>query len=203
MIGRIIVGIIISYTVGKMMQPGESIISNISGRCTPRFQLKNVVKTMNNIMVLKNKGTDEHKDIEESLSHDDINDMFSTIDMSCDSIINNKKKQIDIINAEEQTQNITHNSSTSNNVVITDNFVVPENAVVPENVVVNENAVVTENVVNNKTIILPLENITMVSEENSDEISISVSEASQITIDETDQPRKKRAYKPRKKKDAL
>lgn len=83
----------------------DSIISNITGGCTPRFKLKNVVNTMNNLLVLANNTHEEHKDIEETLSHDDINDMFSTIDMSCDSIINNEKNS-HINDEDEHVENI-------------------------------------------------------------------------------------------------
>ena len=69
----------------------DSVLSNVTGNVTPRFKLKNVVKTMNNLKVLSNT-KEEPKNIEEKLSHDDLNDMFSTIDISCDSIINNEKE---------------------------------------------------------------------------------------------------------------
>jgi hypothetical protein len=69
----------------------DSVLSNVTGNVTPRFKLKNVVKTMNNLKVLNNT-KEEPKNIEEKLSHDDLNDMFSTIDISCDSIINNEKE---------------------------------------------------------------------------------------------------------------
>jgi hypothetical protein len=62
---------------------------------TPRFKNKNS-KTIYNLLSLNNKN--EPTKIEECLSHDELNDMFSTIDSSCDSIINNKK--VNILSAE-------------------------------------------------------------------------------------------------------
>jgi hypothetical protein len=170
----------------------NSIISNISGGCTPRFKLKNVVKTMNNMLVLSNNAQEEHTQIEGSLSHDDITDMFSTIDMSCDSIINNTKKEIDTIGSQEnceQTENIITNMVEPPNYNIID---------LSTNIIETNNDVLVS-----ETMMPPAENITMLSEENNDEISLSVSESSLLTTDEQDQPKKKRAYKPRKKKEPL
>jgi hypothetical protein len=86
----------------------DSVLSNVTGNVTPRFKLKNVVKTMNNLKVLSNT-KEEPKNIEEKLSHDDLNDMFSTIDISCDSIINNEKEteETQETNAPETIENIS------------------------------------------------------------------------------------------------
>ena len=92
----------------------DSVLSNVTGNVTPRFKLKNVVKTMNNLKVLSNT-KEEPKNIEEKLSHDDLNDMFSTIDISCDSIINNEKETEENIqekNAEETHAEETHAEET-------------------------------------------------------------------------------------------
>jgi hypothetical protein len=100
----------------------DSIMSNITPGGTPKFKLKNIVKTMNNFIVLSNNKQEEHKDIEETLSHDDINDMFSTIDMSCDSIINNEKNA-DINGIDEKIENI----------VVTETYAEPENCIIEDN----------------------------------------------------------------------
>jgi hypothetical protein len=91
------------------------VLSNVTGNVTPRFKLKNVVKTMNNLKVLSNT-KEEPKNIEEKLSHDDLNDMFSTIDISCDSIINNEKEteeNIQETNAEETNAEETNAAETN------------------------------------------------------------------------------------------
>jgi hypothetical protein len=69
----------------------SSISSNVSSNNTPspKFKLNDVVKNINKNI---NKDTDQ---IEKTLSHDDLNDMFSTIDISCDSIINKEAKTHD------------------------------------------------------------------------------------------------------------
>jgi hypothetical protein len=93
----------------------DSVLSNVTGNVTPRFKLKNVVKTMNNLKVLSNT-KEEPKNIEEKLSHDDLNDMFSTIDISCDSIINNEKEteeNIQETNAEETNAEETNAAETN------------------------------------------------------------------------------------------
>ena len=152
----------------------DSIVSNIS---TPRFKLKNVVKTMNNFMVLSNNNHEEHKGIEGTLSHDDLNDMFSTIDMSCDSIINNEKHHLENISEPEN--------------IINETLIEPVSSA--ENITLS---------IQPQTIYPVLdEPMPPVENENSDDLSIS--EASQLTMDEADQPKKKRAYKPRKKKNSL
>jgi hypothetical protein len=68
----------------------SSISSNNTSihKNSPKFQLKNVVKTINDNTNL------EPAHIEQSLSHDKLSDMFSTIDMSCDSIINTNSDEL-------------------------------------------------------------------------------------------------------------
>ena len=181
----------------------DSIISNIS---SPRFKLKNVVKTMNNMLVLSNTAQEKHTQIEGSLSQDDITDMFSTIDMSCDSIINNKKNEIDTICSEEnceQTENIITNMIEPSNSDIND----PSTNVIEikNDIIVSETMMppLENNIMEKEVDIMEKEVDIMEKEVDSDEISVSVSESSLITNDEQDQPKKKRAYKPRKKKDSL
>ena len=161
----------------------DSIISNISGNITPKFNLKNIKKTKNNLLVLSNNATDEHKDIEGSLSHDDLNDMFSTINMSCDYIINNEKNHLE--NIHEQIEN---NHEQIENIVVTEMFI-------DENITTSDEdlPVILDD------IMPPMEIV--IKEENNDEQSIS--DASQITMDENDQSKKKRTYKSRKKKGDL
>ena len=91
----------------------DSVLTNVTGNVTPRFKLKNVVKTMNNLKVLSNT-KEEPKNIEEKLSHDDLNDMFSTIDISCDSIINNEKET-----EETQEKNAAEKNAAETNAVET------------------------------------------------------------------------------------
>jgi hypothetical protein len=146
------------------------------------------------MLVLSNNAPQEHKQIEGSLSHDDITDMFSTIDMSCDSIINNEKNEMEAISSQE-------NCEQTENIII--NILEPPNS--------DSNDIEKKNLIlENESMMPPVENIMMEKEVDmmekevdSDEISVSVSESSLITNDEAGQPKKKRAYKPRKKKDSL
>ena len=89
------------FTLENLINDNISIKSNTDSLSsnnsigTPRLKNKNS-KTMYNLLSLNNK--DEPKKIEAFLSHDELNDMFSTIDSSCDFIINNKK--VNILSAE-------------------------------------------------------------------------------------------------------
>ena len=157
----------------------DSVISNISEKLTPRFNLKNIEKTKNNLLILSNNATEEHKDIEGSLSHNDINDMFSTINMSCDSIINNEKNHLE--NISEQTESI----------VVTEIFIEPA----CDNITTSDEhlPVILDEAMPPKEFVI--------QEENVDEQSIS--DAIQITMDENGKSKNKHAYKSRKKKNAL
>ena len=106
--------------------------STLSNNATPKFKLKNIVNTMNNLMIFNNT-KEEPKNIEEKLSHDDLNDMFFTINMSCDSIINNKKENTDT----EVIENTDTNTDTETNTEIIENIFVNENF--PEPVSETEN----------------------------------------------------------------
>jgi len=98
----------------------DSILSNITGGATPKFNLNNLVK-MSSIFTLK-PTEEEPKQIEEKLSHDDLNDMFSSIDISCDSIINNESSRTESSNSNENNcDNI------DNNIIINDIYQINEN----------------------------------------------------------------------------
>jgi hypothetical protein len=125
--------------------------SMLSNNATPKFKLKNIVNTMNNLMIFGNT-KEEPKNIEENLSHDDLNNMFFTINMSCDSIINNKKENTDteIINTEIidteiidteiiDTETNTEIINTETNTEIIENIIVNENF--PEPVSVSESEI--------------------------------------------------------------
>jgi len=115
--------------------------SMLSNNATPKFKLKNIVNTMNNLMIFSNT-KEEPKNIEEKLSHDDLNNMFFTINMSCDSIINNKKENTDteIIDTEiidTNTNSEIIETNTNSEIIETDTNININTAII-ENIIVNE-----------------------------------------------------------------
>jgi len=73
-----------SIDIISRSRTNSSISSNntYNDKNSPKFKLKDVAKT------ISENTNKEPKQIEQSLSHDELNNMFFTIDMSCDSIIN-------------------------------------------------------------------------------------------------------------------
>jgi hypothetical protein len=73
-----------SIDIISRSRTNSSISSNNTSndKNSPKFKLKDVAKT------ISENTNKEPKQIEQSLSHDELNNMFFTIDMSCDSIIN-------------------------------------------------------------------------------------------------------------------
>ena len=166
----------------------DSIMSNITNSGTARFKLKNVVKTMNNMLVLSNNKQEQHKDIEEKLSNDDINDMFSTIDMSCDSIINNEKN-VDISGSEEKIENI----------IVTEKYIEPEPE--PEHYTIDSNDNHQVSTCSDQ-IMPPIQNSNELSVSESNLIN-ALAESNQQNEEQNDEQNKKKLYKPNKKKKGI
>ena len=73
--------------------------SNIS--ITPKFRIKEIISPLNNINT-----KEEAKKIENSISHEDLNDMFSSIDMTCDFLIKkNNDTSLPVISVVEGKNN--------------------------------------------------------------------------------------------------
>ena len=166
----------------------DSLTSNNS-MSTPKYTLitppKNLIKNdMFDLSITKKE--EETKDIESSLSHEDLSDMFSTINMSCNSIINNENpSEINI--TSDENHNTVETTVESN--------IATNNLIEPTCEIENNNILLEKTIEPNDELITLTSPIEYNKNEEDIEGSVSTIASNNDTLDDNNKKRKQRKKK--------